>query len=262
MEWIRRLLGEKSSRDVEAFTIAFPGNPPRRAVRAPNHADPRAVIRALALPRPTPTIFISGGAGAMSAEAVGALRSIIEDGLAPFASERQISLIDGGTSSGTMALIGSARQRRGYDFPLIGVAPERMVIYPGRELSIQGVELDAGHSHFVLTDGDQFGAESELILRLAAALSESGARKRLTMVINGGEVVKREAQRCATRKPRFPLLVLEGSGRFADELAASRKRGSSDPLIRDILDKGIVHFLPVSAGAENLYRWLENFFGY
>ena len=80
------------------------------------------------------------------------------------------------------------------------------------------------------------------------------------IILNGGKIVKQEAYRCATQEPRFPLLVLEGSGRFADELAASRNTGSDDPQIRAILDQGIVHFLPVRAGADNLYRWLENFF--
>ncbi len=80
------------------------------------------------------------------------------------------------------------------------------------------------------------------------------------MVVNGGEIVKYEAFLCATREPHFPLLVLEGSGRFADELSASRQTGSTDPQIQAILEQGRVHFVSINVGADNLYNWLRNFF--
>jgi hypothetical protein len=264
VNFLRRLLNSDDERGTpapEAFTIRFPGDQSRPAVYAPRSASPQAVIAALELEAPTPTIFISGGAAMMEGEVVKRLRSSIEDGLVRFLSTRNISLIDGGTATGVMPLIGVARQRRGYRFPLIGVAPAGKVSIPEAESAGNAVPLDAAHSHFVLVEGEQFGAESEMIIQLAYALSGAGNEKRLQIVVNGGEIVRREAHRCSTRAPRFPLLVLEGSGRFADELAQARERGSGDPLIREILDQGIVHFIPVSGGTDNLYRWLENFFG-
>jgi hypothetical protein len=181
--------------------------------------------------------------------------------LAKFLHERGVSLIDGGTSSGVMALIGLARERRSYTFPLIGVTPERMIGYPGYDNPNKQGDLDAFHSHFVLVDGDAFGAESEMILSLADALSGHGQRKALGLIVNGGEIVRSEAHLASVGDPRFPLLILEGSGRFADELAAAHQAGSSDhPKVRDILDKGKLNFIPVKAGAENLRAWLDNFF--
>lgn len=265
MKSIRRLFGAGSDQNGESapeiFTIPFAGGQrPRPAVRVSRSAAPRHVITALDLPHPTHTILISGGASRMEAQTVSILRAPIEDGLVRFLGSRSISLIDGGSTSGIMPLLGAARARRNYSFPLIGVAPEALVGYPGHALPDSPVELDAAHSHFVLTDGDGFGAESELMIRLAYTLSGRGTQKRLLIVVNGGDIVRKEAHLCSTREPRFPLLVLEGSGRFADALSAARQTGSSDPLIREILDQGIVHFLPVKAGADNLYRWLENFF--
>ncbi len=263
MDWIKRLLGSSAKpTPLAGFSITFANDQTRLAVRVPPHADADSILQALQLPYPTPTIVISGGAGFMDTGLLNLNRTVIEDGLARFLDKRSISLIDGGTSVGAMLLIGVARHRRGYTFPLVGVAPEKLVAYPGGAQPEAQAALDANHSHFVLTSGDQFGAESATIINLAYALSGSGAHKRLMLVINGGEIVKREAHRVSTQNPRFPLLVLEGSGRFADELAASNKTGSSDPLIQDILKHGDVYFVSIKAGADNLYHWLENFFGY
>ncbi len=267
MDFIRRLLQGKvpppNGEPLDAFPINFPNSTPR-AVRVPEQTDPDRIIHALQLSTPTPTIFLSAGAAQMDTKSMILTRSLIEDGLVRFINDQRITLIDGGTNAGAMVLIGIARQRRNYTFPLIGVAPDKMVTYPGHPTA-EGepqptTDLDAFHSHFVLTGGDDFGAESETIFELAYALTGRGNRKRLVIILNGGGIVKQEAYRSATREPRFPLLVLEGSGRFADELADSRKTGSTDPQIQAILDQGIVHFLPVKAGADNLYRWLENFF--
>ncbi|MEO8394878.1 MAG: hypothetical protein ABI700_17920, partial [Chloroflexota bacterium] len=112
------------------------------------------------------------------------------------------------------------------------------------------------------TNSDQIGADTEAVLQFAYQLSGSGAEKRLIIVISGGDTTRQAVIRCATQEPRFPLLVFEGSGRFADELANARKNGSDDPQIQAVLDKGVVHFIPARARPDQLYRWLENFFGY
>ncbi|MCK6577502.1 MAG: hypothetical protein L6Q98_05290 [Anaerolineae bacterium] len=249
---------------LEAFTVYFPNGQTPRAVKTPARIDPQSVIDALGLESPTPTIFVSGGAGGMDLDSMTSSRSTIEDGLAWFLNEYQVTLLDGGTSTGVMQLIGIARQRRHYTFPLIGVAPDQVVWMPGKERGEEQLaDLDAFHSHFVLTDGSDFGAESELLINLAYRLCGRGARPRLCIVVNGGQIVKREVHRMSTREPRFPILVLEGTGRFADELAAAnRSKATDDPLIHDILSKGNVHFLHIKAGAEPLRNWLENYCGF
>ena len=264
MDFFKRFLNSRptsGTATLEVFSIRFPNNRTAQAVRVPRSVNPQSIIQALHLPNPAPTIFISGGAASMDLNSMAGTRSTIEDGLARFLNERQVNLIDGGTATGVMMLVGIARQRRSYTFPLIGVAPEKTISYPGFNPD-KNADLDAFHTHFVLVDGDEFGAESDLILDLAYALTGKGVKKRLVMIVNGGEIVKKEAHLCSTHEPRFPLLVLEGTGRFADELADSRKNGSSDPMIQDILNQGIVHFISIKAGADNLYRWLQNFFGY
>lgn len=268
MDWIRRLLGVTSQRaastgsePLQSFTIEFPNGETPLAVRAANGISPEAAIDALKLVQPVPTIFISGGAGLMDRESMRITRSTVEDGLARFLDEQRVSLIDGGTTSGVMGLMGLARHQRGYTFPLIGVVPEAVVYYPGHDNPNKIADLDAYHSHFVLTGGAEFGTESEMIINLAHALSGEGACKTLGVIINGGEIVRKEAHRVTTQSPRIPLLVLEGSGRFADELAAAYRAGKSDdPIIRDVLVAGTLHVVPVSEGADYLRAWLTRFF--
>ena len=61
----------------------------------------------------------------MDAISLTTTRSLIEDGLARFLNDQHMNMIDGGTTSGAMLLIGVARHRRSYTFPLIGVAPDQ-----------------------------------------------------------------------------------------------------------------------------------------
>jgi len=261
MAFFRRLFGgaadSKDDSALEPFQINFADGAYRPAVRATLSTAPQAIIDALRLPAPFPAILIGA-----SKSSNFAMRSVIEDGLVRFLSERQINLIDGGTSSSIMQLIGGARERRSANFPLIRVVPEKLVAYPGWNNPHKLIDLESYYSHFVLTSADEIGAETELILQFAYRLSGSGAEKRLIVVIGGGDTTRQAVIRCATQEPRFPLLVFEGSGRLADELAAARKNGSPDPQIQAVLDHGIVHFIPANARADQLYRWLENFFGY
>jgi hypothetical protein len=187
-------------------------------------------------------------------------RSSIEDGLSRFAEEHNVVIVDGGTTAGVMGLLGFARQRRKYHFPLVGVAPEARVEYPGHTPPSVQAELDPNHSHFALVDGEDFGVESDLLAALGWAVADQGRTPILGVVINGGDIVKQEAHARATGTLRFPLLTLDGSGRFADELAAAARAGTSDdPMLRDTVQHGNVHVLPVNSSADSLRKWLENF---
>lgn len=247
-------------RQTWMFTIEFANGNVAKVARTTHDGDAARVIEELGLESPTPTIFVMGGAGLMTPESVEATRTAVEGGVAQFAAERKLPVIDGGTAAGVMAMLGAACREHAYAFPLIGVAPETQVHYPTSILN--GAEpLEENHTHFVLTDGDEFGAESEMIAQLAYALSGRGVQQVLGLIINGGEIARREAYRCAVAEPRFPMLILEGSGRLADDLAAGYRAGrSDDPLINDILKQGSIHFISVHQPADGLRAWLADFF--
>ncbi|MFN8377702.1 MAG: hypothetical protein U0452_03430 [Anaerolineae bacterium] len=245
----------------EVFTIPFnaQGTAPQ-AVRTPREADPAQVAAALGLKSGGRAIAVMGGAALMDDDSTRTIRSGLEDGLAQFAQEHEVTIVDGGTAAGVMELLGVARARRGLTFPLVGVTVASRASWPGHEASDEAARLDAYHSHFVLTGGDDFGDESDLLAGVALTVAADGG-KALGLIINGGAIVRREAHARAIGPLKMPLLVLDDSGRFADELAEAARSGTSDPELKDILEQGEVHVLSAHVGAKGLRQWLENYFG-
>ncbi len=142
--------------------------------------------------------------------------------------------------------------------PLVGIAPRRLVTWPGRLpaalrwLDRSRVPLEPHHSHFLLVDGVRWGDETPAFLALAGALSE---RAPSVAVVCGGGPVTRQEVLGHVRDDR-PVLVLDGSGRFADELAAAldgRAPGQRyDPTLAEIVADGDVSVCALSAGASAL----------
>jgi hypothetical protein len=245
------------------FSISFSAQATvPQAVRASQQAEPAQVAAALGLRPGGRAIAVMGGAALMDDDSTRTIRSGLEDGLARFAQEHGVTVVDGGTAAGVMELLGVARARRGYSFPLIGVTVASRVGWPGHAAAGDDpAKLDPFHSHFALVDGEDFGDESDLLAGLTLQVA-SGGGKALGLIINGGAIVKREAHARAAGPLKMPLLVLDASGRFADELAAAVRAGESDdPVLQDILAQGEVHVISAHVGAAGLRQWLEQFFG-
>ncbi len=143
--------------------------------------------------------------------------------IAKIAELLDAALICGGTDVGVMAAIGKSRGRNGYQFPLIGIAPEGIVTWPegprNSGLFLPGNEreqLEPHHSHFILVPGNEFGDETKWIVR-AATMIAAGRNKSVTVLANGGKVSQRDVEE-GLREDR-PLIVLAGTGRLADEMA-------------------------------------------
>jgi hypothetical protein len=114
-----------------------------------------------------------------------------------------------------MKLLGQARRKLEGTFPLLGVTISESITYPGGPTGENRFPLESNHSHFLIVKASEFGAESELIVGMATASNIP----HLAMIINGGAIVRAEAERHAQNGT--PLVVLKGSGRYADELANS-----------------------------------------
>lgn len=247
-----------------ARNVLFPGDVARTVIRVPRSADPAVVISALQITPVGPALAVTGGASLMDDASIAAARAMLEDGLSSFAQAHQAVIVDGGTAVGTMAMLGEARQRHGCTFPLIGVVPGSRVAVPGEGSAADQTELDPNHSHFVLVDAPDWGDESDMLAGLAAAAGRSSGDHPsvLGVIINGGAIVAKEAYARATGDLRLPLLVLEGSGRFADTLASAyHTRQTDDPQIRAILDQGEIYVHPIHGDPAALRQWLESFFG-
>jgi hypothetical protein len=128
---------------------------------------------------------------------------------------------------GVMAEIGQIRSRKHYKFPLIGVAPEQLVTWPGGPRSTKFLwwgykrwQLASHYSHFILVPGSQFGDESPWIVETATVLSKD--QRSLTILINGGEVSRKDIQ--LSLENGRQVIALSRTGRLADELARQPKR--------------------------------------
>lgn len=146
------------------------------------------------------------------------------DVLAKTAEVLDAAVICGGTDVGVMSAIGKSRGRSGYQFPLVGIAPEGSVAWPegvrsGGFIPTTGEreQLEPHHSHFLLVPGNQFGDETKWISRAASMIA--GVRyKSVTVLINGGKVSQMDVEEGLSAGR--PLIVLSGTGRLADDIAS------------------------------------------
>ena len=188
------------------------------------------------------------------------LAELFTSAVAPVAAEAGALVIDGGTQSGVMAMVGEALARDGRGSQLLGIAPIGKVTYPGgpNDANIGGgTPLEPNHSHFVLVESDEWGDETDKMFKLARALNVAVA----TMLINGGPIAENEALRSV--RNGWPLLVVEGSGRFADELSAAIRNGQStkSTIVSEIARSGRVTIFHVEDSAEKLRNSLRQMLG-
>jgi hypothetical protein len=211
------LANEGRDMDMIKLVKEFPNGASALAVRVRPDADPAQVAEVLELPGSRPLLLLSGGAGAMS----GALRGRLSPFFSALASAlvlANISVIDGGTRSGVMALMGQALAAAGRSAPYIGVLPARVTTGPG---GAEGEDLlEPHHSHFVLIQSGQWGAESRFMAALATHLA--GSARSLVLLVNGGQVAIQDVE--SNLRQGRQVVVLAGSARLADQIAAEARR--------------------------------------
>jgi hypothetical protein len=231
-------------------------------VRQADH-DITPVREALGIATPVPVVLIIGGADTLDPTIVPKLTQLIGRGLIRAGQAAGAVFIDGGTDAGVMALTGRAAGAMAEPMTLIGVAPEALVQYP--DISpVEGVgdrvALAPNHTHFVLTQGQAWGAETPVMFDLAQAIAEK--RPVIVVMIGGGQVTLTEILNAVRRHWR--VLVIEGSKGVADELLAqwtAKIAKDDDPVIAEILADGDLHAFPISDPPEVLARRISRELG-
>ncbi len=189
-----------------------------RVARPRRFADLAAAVDELGLDRGRPVLVVTGGASGLDERTKERLRTLFSEVLIPFARARNAVVVDGGTDSGVMQMLGQALGTEGPSFPLVGVAVAKKVAVPG-EASESGRRraLERRHTHFVLVPGSSWGDESPWLARVATEIA-AGAPS-VTVLINGGEIALQDvANSVAAQRP---VLVIKGTGRTADRIAAA-----------------------------------------
>lgn len=242
------------------FNITFDNGQHAKAIRVRQDANPEHIRKALGFTESKACIFISGGAGLMSDEDKKLVQDIM-DTVAKFAQEHKAVIIDGGTESGVMQMIGDSRQRGKHTFPLIGVTPLNKISYPGYKNPNEEAFLEDSHSHFVLVDGENWGDESNLIVRLTHEMGHHDKLPAIGILINGGQIAMHEVYLASTTDMKMPMIILEGSGRAADEISTAFRTGKTQRnILRAILNGGEIELVAVNEGAEAVQEKLEEHF--
>ena len=250
-------------KDKGSFTIRFSEHQYSPALRVDPNDDVQKIIESFGLITPRPTLFITGGASRMTEDDIQRTREIMNEGIAKFAEQHNVTVIDGGTDAGVMQMIGEARKKNNYKFPLIGCAPYYKVTFPGSEI-VEGAEasLEAGHSHFVLVNAPEWGGESQTIVNLTRAIA-ARQRPMIGVLINGGAIAERDVFfATAIGNDRIPILVLDGSGRTADTISNAFKTQRTDNrMIKAIIQGGDIRLTPLVEGVPALLKHLNKHYG-
>lgn len=179
------------------------------------------------LPRGRPVLVLVGGAAGMAQDNMRALDSVLRQAVLPVLEDSGAAVVDGGTDSGVMRAIGRARAATGARFLLVGVAAEGTVVLPGGATRIDdAAELDANHTHVVIVrrPGQTWGSESPWIAMVADVIAEG--KPSVTLLVNGGTIAYADVEGSLERGR--PVVVLAGTGRAADAIAAARCGSAAD----------------------------------
>lgn len=224
-----------------AFGVDLGSGRRARAVRL--GPDLGSALDALGLAGPRPVLAVIGGAGGMTDADAEALAGLLDGALLPVIAARDLAVVDGGTDNGVMRLMGRARSATGAGFPLLGVAAEGTVALPGDpDGARDGWPLEPNHTHFLLVPGDRFGDESKWLA--GAATRIAGRSPAVTVLINGGAISFDDVSRSLA--DGRPVLVLEGTGRTADRIAAARHGDRGDQPATRLADSPLLQTAPVA----------------
>lgn len=228
--------------------IRFSNGNRAQAVIFPMDANVTDLVHTLSLSPPEALIMIAGGASQMDQRTSAELSPLFTEGIAHVAASLDALIIDGGTQAGVMALIGLGVVQQRHRPTLLGVAPSGPVTYSGQstnKTSSEVIPLDPNHSHFVLVETDEWGGETEIMYELARVFSQKCPS--LALLVNGGPIAKSEIVHNV--RQRRLIIILEGSGRLADELAHIVHHTSaspSDPELAEIITDGDLHLFPLT----------------
>ncbi len=232
----------------EPFVVELDGGRRARAVRVEAVADLAQAVHELDVGARA-AIVVVGGASGMSAAEARRLRPLFSDVLAPLAQRLDVTVIDGGSDTGVMRLMGSARGEGAWRFPLIGVIVDELADY-SKWSGVDAVDLEPNHTHFVFVPGAEWGEEAPWLARLATVVA--GSEGSATVLVNGGEVAVADVRHSIDAGRH--VVVLDGSGRTADALAAAVRGKRADPAVTALAASGLVH--AVDAGDRNAFAWL------
>ena len=221
-------------------------------VRANGQTDPAEIAAALKLPPCTRLLLISGGAGQMTGQMFPRLKALFAE-VGRVIAQQHGTIIDGGTQAGVMQLMGEALAQAGKNVAHIGVLPA--YADTGQAGVLAEDIMEPHHSAFVLVDGYVWCDEVETMYRLGGYLYATVPS--VTMLITGGAIAVHEIEWNVPQQRE--VIVLAGSGRLADEIAAAvhNPQANVRDRIASIIRNGRLTIFDVDSPPEALGQLLE-----
>jgi len=249
---------QQANQAVAAKEISFSNGNRARTVSPPHDTDPADIVKALDLTTPQSVIMLSGGAGEFDEKYAPRLVQLFNRGVVQIAVESDALIIDGGTQAGVMEIMGQGVADRERQAPLLGISPAGKVTYPDQpdKTSQQETPLDPNHSHFILVDAQDWGGETDTMYNIPGAIDN--CIPVVTILVNGGGIAKQEILRSV--RHGWPVIVMEHSGRLADEIAAlwtAKPDFIPDPLLAEIIADGDIHLFPLESTLPAFQRLLQ-----
>ena len=238
--------------EIKKESIRFPNNNEAIALFPPAGAKPEDIVHELGIEAHKAVVLIIGGAEGVDEKLKPRLIQLFSRAIARAAADASAVIIDGGTESGVMAMMGQGVADRGFKSALIGVAPIGLVTYPGSSAT-GGTPLDPHHSHFVLVEGNIWGSELPTIFNLAKLLTSKAPG--VAIIASGGANSTNEALQAV--RQNLPLIVIEGSGGLADEIAGAWKARNTppeDPVMAEIVAEGRIELYLLTNSVKGLER--------
>lgn len=203
------------------FTINFSSRSSALVTNINHLEDLPISLRELGFQHPRSTLVLVGGAGGLSETDMKTLRPLFVEALTPLAEKCGAVVIDGGTDAGVMRLMGRARTETGAVFPLIGVVIRGIFHLSGASSPTpETVSLEPNHTHFITIPGLDWGDESPWLDHVAREIAQNASS--VTVLINGGEIARKDVE--LSLSAGRPVFVVAGTGRLADEMAATPGR--------------------------------------
>ena len=227
------------------FTLTFPNGTVASRIRVGDPSELPVALGRIGLEMSRPTLALVGGASLVPGSDLERLRLLFNTVLAPTAERLGLYVVDGGTHAGIMSLMGEARTATKATFPLVGVAAIGTIALPTQAVAPADAALlallEPHHSHFVLVPGSSWGDEALWISQVTTTLADH--LPTVTVLINGGEITWLDA-RCSVEAHRT-ILVLEGTGRTADAIAAGVRGEPTDRRAKELIESGLVRVINV-----------------
>ncbi len=243
------------SKKMEKLTkFTFSNGRIAQAVRVQHIEELPAGLHELGLHSGQPVLVLIGGASKMDTEAMNRVRAFFAQMLVPVVVALGGFVIDGGTDTGVMQLMGQARAITHGAFPLIGVAATGKVATPDMSTPPpRAAQLEPHHTHFVLVPGTSWGDESPWMSHVADVLS-AGANS-VTVLVNGGKTAWEDVTQSV--KAGRQVVVVGGSGRTADELASALRGETADAGAKSLVSSELLRAVDITSSYDELASVIE-----